>query len=253
MTLNVAAATLNPGNPRPATITINAGVNNAVINLASGADNVTLGSNLQTVHGGSGADTINVTSASIGASIDGGTSGASQLLVSGGGTLAMGSSITNIATAVLQRATTAYNFTANGIAGLVVNDLNTLADKVTAGGAGQTLSGGAAGELTMVGFGSGVTTYSDNLATLNGDTIQNFSANDRIDVRDFGAGVTVGFSPVSSTQGTLTVDVNGVQKAAISLFGQLMNASFTTQSDGAGGTYIVDPPVQHQSLLVAPH
>ncbi len=103
-TVNVSAdPTFNAANPDPATITIIGAANADVINLASGNDIVTLGSTQETAHGGSGNDTFNVTAATIGATIDGGT-GQSALDVTGGGTVTMGANITRIATVLLAAA-----------------------------------------------------------------------------------------------------------------------------------------------------
>jgi hypothetical protein len=166
----------------------------------------------------------------------------------------MGASVTDFAFVSLAPGTTGYTFTANGISGLTVNDLSTKASTITAGGPGQILMGGAAGLETMVGFGSGVTTYKNTGAKMNGDTIRNFATTDHIDFSDiaFGAGTTVAFTPASSTQGTLSISVNGVQKAQVTLFGQLMAANFNAQDDGFGGTIVSEPPAMTHLVLASP-
>jgi Ca2+-binding RTX toxin-like protein len=68
-----AAASINAANPKASTITIVGAHNADVIDLASGNDVVTVGDTRETVHGGIGNDTIHVTGATIGATIDGGT------------------------------------------------------------------------------------------------------------------------------------------------------------------------------------
>jgi Ca2+-binding RTX toxin-like protein len=95
-TVNVVATPANPNNPKAATINIIGAQNADVINLASGNDIVTVGSGQETVNGGSGIDEVVVTAA-----INGGTSGKSSLVVTGGGTVTMGSSVTNISTVLL--------------------------------------------------------------------------------------------------------------------------------------------------------
>ena len=79
-------------------------------------------------------------------------------------------------------------------------------------------------------------------AKLNNDTIRNFNSSDQIDLSDlvFGITTTFAYTPASATQGTLTVSVGGVQKAQVTLFGQMAAANFNVQSDGAGGTLVVD-------------
>ncbi len=252
VTVNVAPATLDPHNPARATITVIGADNNDVINLASGDDKVVLGSSAETVHGGSGVDRIYVDGNTIGATIDGGTSGKSVLVVKGGGTMVMGPSITDIATVELDKSDTAYNFTANGIAGLTVDDRNDKTnDTIAAGAAGQTLEGGGKGMETFVGFGSGVTTYKDDAGRFNGDTIKNFSSADQIDVEGlkFDSKTSVSFKASSSTEGVLTISEGSKVEAKITLFGQLAAVTFSAQSDGAGGTLILDPPATTPTVV----
>ncbi|MGH7011432.1 MAG: hypothetical protein ACREEX_11415, partial [Caulobacteraceae bacterium] len=261
VTVNVAPdADFNAGNPKPATITIIGAANNDVINLASGNDTVVVGSALETVNGGSGADTIEVTSKTIGATIDGGSSGKSVLLVTGGGTMTMGASITDIAEVELANASKAYHFTANAIPGLIVDDLSSGADTITAGAAGQTLTGGAAGDETFTGAGTGTTTYKDPAATLNGDKVKNFIGTDQIDVSGLAFNSTgpdatsVSFKAINSTKGTLSIYEGTTLEAKVTIFHQFALGSFTAASDGAGGTLISDPPLELlQKPLVVPH
>src|SRR6185312_2485801 len=206
-TVNVSAASLDPGNPKPATITIFGAHNSAVINLASGNDVVTMGDVAETLNGGAGDDTVKVKKATIGATIDGG-GGNNTLQVSGGGTMSMGANITHISIANLGASSTAYNFTANGIDGLTVKDASSGLDTIQAGGLNQTLTGGGAGKETMVGFASGSTTFLDNSKIFNGDTIQNFIApNDVIDITDmkFGSVQTTFAEDGGGAFGTLSV------------------------------------------------
>ena len=139
-TVNVASVAANPANPKPVTISIVGAHNAAVINLGGGNDVVTVGDVAETVNCGGGTDQIQVTAATIGAAIHGRT-GPSALIVTGGGAIAMGPSVTNIAAVQLASTTSALSFMANGIAGLVVTDLNHGADTVSAGGPNQTLTG----------------------------------------------------------------------------------------------------------------
>ncbi|HTZ28825.1 MAG TPA: hypothetical protein VMC83_32795, partial [Streptosporangiaceae bacterium] len=255
-TVNVSDAVINPSNPKPATITIIGAHNAAVINLGSGNDVVTVGDAAETVHGGGGNDTILVTKDTIGATISGGT-GQTALDVSGGGTMAMGSNITEIASVLLGASTTAYNFTANGIGGLLVNDASTGSDTIAAGGTGQTLTGGGAGKLTMVGFSGGGTTFMDKAALFSGDQIQNFAApNDVIDLTDvnFATLHTPQFvEDASNTFGILTV-TDGTHTASIKLFGQFAAAGFQSAPDTGTGTQITyQPPLQQQLHLATPH
>ncbi len=253
------AASTSANNPNPPTITI-VGANNAdVINLASGNDVVIVGSTLETVHGGSGNDTIMVNSATIGAVIDGGA-GRSTLDVTGGGTMAMGSSITDIANVLLANVpasslAAAYNFTANALGGLTVNDdSTTTADTLIAGGRNQTLTGGGAGELMFVGSAAGGDIFKDPAALFDGDAIGAFGNNgDVIDLTDiaFASLQPLGYVQNNSTFGTLTVS-DGAHNAAITLFGQFVASQFHPASDGGAGTAITDPPALQTAVLTPP-
>jgi hypothetical protein len=241
--VNVEAALINAANPNAPTITIVGAADDAsTINLASGNDVVTVGSTGETVNGGTGIDTIKVTAATIGAAIDGGSSGKSVLSVSGGGTMAMNASITNIATVDLAKGAVAYNFTANGIAGLMVDDLNTGADTIQAGGLGQVLTGGGAGKLTMDGFAGGGTTFRDKSALINKDTIGSFTASgDVINLTDMVAGsVTGAFTEnAAGTAGSLHI-TDGTHNATISLIGQFAAAGFSGSLASAGFVVATD-------------
>jgi hypothetical protein len=234
-TVNVAAATLNAANPKAATITIYGAHNSAVINLGPGNDVVTVGDAAETVHGGGGADTIYVSAATIAANIDGGT-GASALHITGGGTMTMGGSISHIGLAFLDASTAAYDVTANAAAGLILTDSSSGNDIIRAGGDAQTLTGGAAGKLTMVG--ATHTTFADTAALFNGDSIANLLSGDLIDLKGLGfAAGTTTFSYLPNTvhtAGTLAVFTAGVQRSAINLIGNYQAANFTMAADAAG-------------------
>ena len=240
-TVNVESDTsLNANDPKPATITIVGAANSDVINLASGNDLVTVGGSNETVNLGSGNDTINVDAATIGATIGDGT-GHNTLDVTGGGTMAMGSNIADIAEALLSPASTAYRFTANAISGLTVDDSSTTtADVLTAGGAHQTLTGGGAGRVEFIGATAGDDTFKNLAALFNGDTISGLGNNgDVIDLTDVSS---TGLKPLSyvqttATSGKLTVS-DGVHTAAITLLGQYMANDFHPTSDGGVGTAI---------------
>jgi Ca2+-binding RTX toxin-like protein len=239
VTVNVAAATVNPSNPKAPTITI-VGANDAsVINLASGNDFVTVGSANETVHGGSGNDQIQVTAATIGATIDGGTGSSTLVLVGGGTNVTMGPTVTNISTVLLSSTPSAMSFIANGISGLTVNDQSKGADTVTAGGPKQTLTGGG-GLETFTGFGGGSTTFKNTAEAMNGDTINNFLATgDAIDLTDLAfATRSVQFvENPGHTAATLTVgDGNPAHAAIMTLNGNFDPAQLQVAPDSGVGT-----------------
>jgi hypothetical protein len=244
-TVNVEADTsFNAANPKPATITIVGAANSDIIDLASGNDVVAVGGPNETVNLGSGNDTINVNAAIIGAAMGNGT-GHSTLHVTGGGIMAMGSDITDIADVLLSPASVAYHFTANAISGLTVNDSSTTtADVLTAGGAHQTLTGGVAGKVEFVGVAAGDDTFKNLAAVFNGETISGFGNNsDVIDLTDVSS---TGLKPLSyvqttATSGKLTVS-DGAHTAAITLLGEFMANGFHPVSDWGAGTAITYQP-----------
>ena len=231
-TVNVAAGTINPANPKPGTITIVGAHNAAVINLGAGNDSVVVGDARETVHGGSGNSVIQVTAATIGATIDGGT-GSAALVVGGGGTAAMGANITRIPAVFLSSAASAYDFTANGIAGLVVTDLSRGADTLRAGGPGQTLTGGA-GHVTMVGFSGGGTTFSNSASVFDGDAISGLVQGDGINVTDMAfASLTQSFTEdASGTFGVLTL-MDGAHRTALAVTGSFGLQDFAFSAIGS--------------------
>ena len=238
ITVDVSPAAINPANPKPATITVNGANDASVINLASGNDTVTVGSAAETVHGGSGNDQIQVTVSTIGATIDGG-SGNSTLAVIGGGSIVMGTNVTNISNVLLAATPNAMSFIANGMPGLVVTDNSQGADMVMAGGLNQTLTGGGGHEL-FVGFSGGATTFKDMAAVINGDTISGFlAAGDKIDFTNVSfTSLTKGFTENGGgTAGVLMVS-DGIHSAAVTLNGSFTPTNFHAAPDGGVGTVI---------------
>ena len=225
--------------------------NSDVINLGAGNDVVTVGGPNETVNLGSGNDTINVNAATIGATIGNGT-GHNTLDVTGGGAMAMGADITDIAEALLSPASTAYHFTANAISGLTISDSSTAtADVLIAGGAHQTLTGGGSGKVEFVGAAAGHDTFKNIAALFNGDTVSRFGNNgDVIDVTDISS---IGLKPLSyiqttATSGKLSVS-DGVHTAAITLLGQYLANGFHQVSDGGVGTAITYQPTPQIAAL----
>jgi hypothetical protein len=228
------------GNTAPPTITIIGAANNDFIDLhdSTGADAVTMGAG-ESFLGGSGNDTILVTAATLGDTINGGT-GAAELYFSGGGTVTLGGTVSNIATLFLAKAAGSYSVTANSIAGLVVQDANTLyADTLAAGGAGQTLTGGGAGRMTFIG--GAQTTFKDSAALLKGDTIRNLLAGDQIDITGLGfvAGASsLGFG-ASGGNTTLQVYLGSALQTSFTVVGSADHGGFSLSADAAGtGTLI---------------
>ena len=208
----------------------------STIILGDGTDTVTLGSPTETVFGGAGADTFNVTGATIGATIDGG-SGPSRLNVNGGGPATMGGNITGIETVFLVKPT---NFTANDLDLTITG--STGADTITAGGGTETIIGHGGADL-LIG-GAGADTFKDTTTNLAKVTIQGFDATDTIDLTNLKpsakTATTVGWSAATEM---LTV-TQGTKVTSIHLTGDFSPEGFSTGSDGANGTAIkyVPPP-----------
>ena len=239
LTIDVTPAAAS-GNPKTPTINIIGAHNADVINLGSGNDFVTVGDARETVNGGTGIDTITVNAATIGATINGGTSGQSALLVSGGGAVTMGPSITGITSAELLPAFGHYSFLANATSGLTVNDLNIGPGTVQLGGSNQILTGGGPGELTMVGSTAGADTFTDTAAALNGDIISNFSAlGDLIDITNINPNNVQSPSfTQGSGSGVLSV-TDGSHSAAITLAGTFTPGGFSVGADSAGAGILI--------------
>jgi hypothetical protein len=174
--------------------------------------------------------------------------------VTGGGTVVMGGSVTNVATVLLSPAASAYDFTANAISGLTIDDTNTGADVLRAGAANQTITGEASG-ATMVGSAQGSDLFKDPAAALNGDTIEGFAAaTNRIDFTDvdFATLARPVWTQSSATAGSLFV-TDGTRSATVTLFGQFVAAGFQATSDSGVGSEIAYIPPPAQTALASPH
>jgi Ca2+-binding RTX toxin-like protein len=144
LTLNLGSAATNP---QSAGAVVHGATNDDIINLGSGSDTVYVGSG-ETVNGGSGKDLFYITSATTGETIAGDSSGTNDLYVQGGGTVAMGGSITNMNAVFLVNAGTSYNFTANATPGLIIH-ASADSDTITVGAPSQTVIG-SSGSLDVL-------------------------------------------------------------------------------------------------------
>jgi hypothetical protein len=92
----------------------------------------------------------------------------------------------------------------------------------------------------------------DNSSTFAG-TVAGMTGSDAIDLTDinFATVQTPTFINGDGSGGTLSV-TDGVHVANIALLGNYLASTFTTSSDGHGGTLIVDPPANSNSLLSPP-
>ncbi|WP_375783092.1 AIDA repeat-containing protein [Bradyrhizobium sp. Pha-3] len=117
--------------------------------------------------------------------------------------------------------------------------------------AGGTLELTGASSATVAFQGSTGTLKLDNSASFAG-TVAGMTGSDAIDFANinFASVHTPTFSG-TSTNGTLTV-TDGTVTASIALLGNYMASTFTTSSDGHGGTLVVDPPATQVSQLAQP-
>jgi hypothetical protein len=179
LTVTVTDGTPNTANLNPMGVDIVGGVNADVIDLDdNGARNhVVVGSAAETIDasgGGLGAadvNTIDVSAATIGATINGGSKNDTNLNVFGGGAVTMGDSISNIYDVTLENPQSGtfqpnYVFTANSQKNLIIYG-SAGNDTITIGDASQAVHGGTgndhvyataaqAGALVQLGAGDNV-------------------------------------------------------------------------------------------------
>ena len=204
----------------------------STIYLGAGKDKVTVGDTRESVLGGAGTYTINVTSTTIGARIDGGT-GASTLNVTGGGTVVMGPSITNLGVVKLASPT---NFTASNAPSLTITG-STGVDTIQAGSGVDTITGNGGADTLIAG--SGIAIFKDKLANLAKDIIQRFGAADAIDIVD---DKTPGTTTATWANNILSIKTTATgPTTSIALPGAL-TGNFTASADGKGGTIITYAP-----------
>jgi Ca2+-binding RTX toxin-like protein len=154
----------------------------------------------------------------------------STLDITTGGTIALNAG-TDVGTVKLSAAS---NLTLNGMQFIAVGSSGN--DTITAGGIGQTLTGGA-GADTLIGFSGGFDTFSDTAAHLNGDTIKNFLTSDTIDLTNLAfAGSTV--TAVASGANTKVTVTAGTTKSSFTLAGSFTASGFQLASDGATGAFL---------------
>src|SRR5208282_3005865 len=107
-------------------------------------------------------------------------------------------------------------------------------------GSNQTITGGAAGQLTMVGALD--TTFKDTEALFNGDTIQGWAPGDLMDLTNLAfssIGVTTSVNIANGAGNTtVTIKQGATTLSQITLTGTFNPNNFTFASDGVSGTNI---------------
>lgn len=204
-------------------ITVVGAANSDVIDLASGNDTVTLGLG-ETVNGGTGNDTFLVTAATSGATIHG-DSGSNLLEVTGGGTVAMGSTISGISVVWLETKTA---FTANGTAGLQIVGSTAGGDTITLGAASQAVISGGAKEHVMA------------TAAIAGARVVGLGTGSELEITSGGT-VTLNPETGGSEGAPLTVKLDAATNLALSPL-QFINAV------AGGGNDTITAGATHQTL-----
>jgi serralysin len=214
------------------TFTANTTAGLQISGSSTGGDTITLGAPTQSVIAGGPNETIKATAADAGAAISG-LGANSTLQITSGGTITLNAA-TDVKTVTLSAASTLLlnnkmSFVAVGSNGN---------DKITAGGTGQTLTGGA-GTDTLTGYSGGFDIFKDTAAHLNGDTIAGFVASDTIDLTNLTfAGATVTAVP-NGANTKVTVASGGTKSVFMIAAGPWSaTGSFHLATDGAAGTFL---------------
>jgi hypothetical protein len=145
--------------------------------------------------------------------------------------------------------------------GTLVANAGALTIKGAVTGAGSAAIGAGTLDLTAA-FGQNVTFEAGSTGTLElaqsveyGGTISGFSTTgaNALDLGDiaYAKGTTTATFSGTTSGGILTV-TDGTHTAKINLTGDYTTSTFTTSSDGHGGTIVVDPPAASTALAPSP-
>jgi hypothetical protein len=116
---------------------------------------------------------------------------------------------------------------------------------------GATLHLGAGYNGAVAFAGSTGTLRLDNSTSFAG-TVAGMAGTDALDLTDINfATIQTPTFDGDSSGGTLSV-TDGVHTASITLLGNYLASTFTTSSNGHGGTLVVDPPANNNSILSPP-
>jgi hypothetical protein len=205
------------------------------IELGAGNGVVVLGGAQETVQGGGGNDTFYIDAATAGATIDGG-SGMSQLVVTGGGTVTLGTAITHIATVKMLTTGAGQMLRLNAEPGLTAVASNFGATLV-AGAPQQTLVAGPNADL-LTGVPGGDITFAGRAAELAGATLTDFVLSDSIDVTSVGTLDARYATEVDAGMTTLAVG-DGFDGMDLVIAGSLDGTRFHLQPDASVGVLAV--------------
>ena len=205
-------------------ITIIGAKDSAVIKLGSGNDTVTVGATTETITAGAGNSVINVTAATIGAKITGATF-TNTLDVSGGGTVAMGSTMTGFAKVVVDD---------TNVSGTVLTANATKPLAITSGAGSDTITFGSAGQSLVAG--SGTTTVKGVIADAGNLVTNTAGGTTTLELTTGGTGI------LNAGDSGITVKLDAATNLGLS------TASFITAIGAASGTETLTAGAANQTL-----
>ncbi len=205
------------------------------IELGAGDDVVVLGGAQETARGGGGNDTFYIDAATAGATIDGG-SGASQLVVTGGGSVTLGADITHITTVKMLTGALGPVLRLNAQPGLTAIASN-FGATIIAGAPGQTLVAGPNNDM-LTGVAGGNITFAGRAAELATTTIDGFVLSDTVDVTSVGTLDARFGVEVNADTSTLAVG-DGHDGMDLVIAGSLDATRFHLQPDASVGVLAV--------------
>ncbi len=214
----------------PTTFQANTSANLQIAGSAAGGDVITLGAASQSVVSGGANELVKASAANAGAVVSGVGAGSTLEIISGGSVTE--NAATSVSTVKLDAATT---LNLNGMA--FIHAIGSGAsDTITAGGINQTLTGGG-GADTLIGYSGGSDVFLDTASGLNGDTIENFLSNDKIDMTDLVVGAAT-LTATASGSNTLVTVTSGATKSVFTMTGSFSASGFALVTDGHTGTFM---------------
>jgi hypothetical protein len=216
------------------TVTLNAADKYVAVTLGATADTVVLSSATESVANTAGGTALVRATAALAADKVIGTSGsiaATTLEITTGGSVTLNAADTNL-TVKLDSKT---NLTLGSLGFIKAIGSSAGGETITAGGANQTLQS-IGGNETLVGASVFGDTFLGTSSGFAGDVIKNFGGSDVIDITDIKFAT---LKPLSFTSATDQLKVSdATHSATLTFAGSYALASFTTATDGNGGTLI---------------
>jgi hypothetical protein len=212
--------------------TANGTANLHLTGSTGGGDTITLGAASQSVLSGGVNEHVMASAANAGARISGLGAGSELEITSGGAVTLNSATGGSAADPLIVKLDAATNLTLSPMQFIdaVGSSGN---DTITAEAKYQTLTGGA-GTDTLIGYAGGSDTFKDTAGGLNGDTIKNFLATDKIDITNLIAG-TARLTAIASGTNTAVTVVSGASTTSFLMTGSFSKSGFAITTDGTGG------------------